>query len=307
MQGGTHSPGSMLRSLLLLTALLLAGCSDSSEPPDTSEAPADDSTTETTTTAATIEPLVAPDQAPEPSGSLGTFTLDYVYTIEDEDENEFKDTLRLEGFLPPAMPADARTSTAFSTPDDYYPNVSPESLPEATDLDELGSYIHIVVPSDPEAKLDGSARTAEFSIREDGIFPFEGTLYAFSFSPLWAGPTDLTPSLVIRAADEESVLAELPLPLADTPVWAQPIAFPTPPIGTDIDYEFTMIGVSEDLIPIFVYPGGFGSGDWGAAPLSIDTFRNRFEDGPSDGTPYKGWFPFIETQNPRGFLILMPR
>ncbi|MEO0557070.1 MAG: hypothetical protein AAF170_02685 [Bacteroidota bacterium] len=297
----------MLRSLLLFAALLIAGCGDSSEPPDTPEAPADDSTAETTSTAATIEPLVAPDQAPEPSGSLGAFTLDYVYTIEDEDENEFKDTLRLEGFLPPAMPADARASTAFSTPDDYYPNVSPEGLPEATDLNALGSYVHIVIPSDPEARLDGSARTAEFSLREDGQFPIEGTVYAFSFAPLWTGPLDLSPSLVIRGADKESVLTELPLPLSDTPDWAQPISFPSPPVGTDIDYELTLTGVSENLVPVLVYPGRFGDGGWGASPLSIDTFQQRFGDETTEGTPYKGWFPFIDSQNPRGFLVLMPR
>lgn len=306
MERNSPAPAPMLRSLLVLAALLVAGCGGTSDAPEPSDAPTEDAPEETAATTK-VEPLVAPEQVPEPSGSPGTFALDYIYTIETEGADDFKDTLRLEGFLPPAMPADARASAAFSTPDDYYPNVSPESLPDATDLDALGSYVHIVVPSDPDVKLDGSARTAEFSLREDGRFPLEGTVYAFSFAPLWTGPLDLSPSVIIRGADKESVLTELPLPLSDTPVWAQPVAFPTPPVGTDIKYELTLSGVADTLIPVLVYPGRFGDGGWGASPLSIDTFQQRFGDETSEGTPYTGWFPFIDSQNPRGFLVLMPR
>lgn len=289
-----------MRALLFSLALGLAACGDD---PDVLEpyvdAVADGSDEAATDSVERFDSLTPPAQAAEPTGSAGTFTFYYVRGSRDT-----RDTTRIEGFLPPPMPRDAAGTTVLNAVPIYDVAVELSSVTADIDLRRSG-YVYVTVDEVGKVKARARWGNSSFPERHEGLF--RGTAYAFSFPPLWED-TASSPRLRLRDVEnDETVLAELALPIYESPVWAQPLTLPTAPEGTRLTFAADMMIDDLDLVPILIYPSTFGSIGWRATTFEVNTYearRREFRGETGLGTPYRVFTAHHDEANPKAYIVL---
>lgn len=291
-----HRPP-MSRAFLLLIALLLAACAEEASSPIE---PGSDDKPEVSTEGP-FAPLDSPGQAARPVGSAGTFVLHYI-----RGTGELADTTTFDGFLPPPIPPEAYGTAILDAVPIYKVAVKPSSVPDAVTLREAGGYVWVTVDEIGGVKASFRTATSASPARFDGLF--RGQAYAFTFDPLWTGGA-AEPQLWVRDDEKEDiVLGEMPLPVASSPVWAQPITLPTVPEGTRVTIRMELEMTQVGLEPVLITPSTLGSLRWSARQLEVDalTQGRRERTGETGfGTPYRLFVSSLDTSQPTAYLVLI--
>lgn len=280
----------------LAVALVLAACSDA-EPSDAESAVA-----VANPSLASLGPLAAPEQAAAPEGSAGTFTLHYIRYHQDEFGSA--DTMRIEGHLPPPVSAEAFGATKLDAVPAYVAAVEPSSVAQGVDLDRSG-FVFLV--ENEIGEVDAVLRRGDnvFAERVDGLF--RGAVYAVTFPPLWKAEGE-APRLWLRETDREDVvLAEMPLPVAEEPLWLQPVVLPTVPQETRVMIALDLQMENPALVPVLIYPSFWGEVGWAADRPDLDTFRRDLRERTGDadlGLPHRVFLRQFDRTRPEAFLLL---
>lgn len=282
----------------LAVALVLAACVDA-PPPDASPA---EVAPDTASVPARIEPISMPEQAPRPEGSAGTFTLSYIRSI--DGERGSADTTRIEGHLPPPVTAAAFGAAKLDAVPDYTVSVKPSSVARGVALRESG-FVFLI--ENEVGEVDAVLRRGDNTLAERVEGLFRGNVYAVTVPPLWKADGE-TPRLWLREKDREDVvLAEVPLPIAESPPWLQPVALPTVPQETRVTIALDLRMDDPGLVPVFVYPSFWGEVGWAADRPDLDTFRRGLREraGETDlGLPYRLFLSQLDRTRSEAFLIL---
>ena len=287
-----------MRLALFLSALSLAACGDAQDTADTALQQQAPEETEAAVTAPAGSVSV-PDQVPEPAGALGAFTF---YMIQEATE----DTTRIDGFVPPALPADAVATVSLDAVPSYVVRVSDDGLPDDASL--VGTY-YVYATVDETGALSTHVLRGHVSFTRGLSGLFRGRAHAFTFPPLW-DPSELDPTLTVQESGGEQEFARTTLTTLDAPLpdWIYPIQLPTLPEGADVDFEANVQAEGVNLI--LVYPKDFGkTPSWDAAKFFEDRseMRRREREGLMGlGTRYTVSISNLDPARSEAYLIAVP-